>query len=88
MTEAGSAPVHDALCIAALIEPDVLHVGQHHVDVEVDGKLTVGRSVIDVHRRSGFDKTITVAMGADARAFVQVLLDTFAPTPPSSAPRP
>ncbi|CAN5635260.1 pyrimidine-specific ribonucleoside hydrolase RihA [soil metagenome] len=79
MAQLGTAPVHDAVCVAAVIRAQVISTVEVHVDVEVTGELTVGRSVIDLHRRSGRSPNARVAMSADAPAFVSVMLDVFAP---------
>jgi inosine-uridine nucleoside N-ribohydrolase len=43
----GVAPVHDALAVASVIQPDILHVRFLHVEVETKGELTLGRTVMD-----------------------------------------
>ncbi|MEP3277758.1 MAG: nucleoside hydrolase [Stappiaceae bacterium] len=80
MDQLGAAPVHDALCIAYLLEPEVLTLRNCHVDVETRGELTVGRTVIDTHGRSGKTANCSVAFDADPRRFVRLLTDTFAKT--------
>lgn len=73
-----SAPVHDALCVAYLIDPTVVTGQRVHVDVETHGELTVGRTVIDTHARSDKEPNAFVAFDADAPKFVSMLLETFA----------
>ncbi len=73
-----SAPVHDALCIAYLVDPTVVTGQKAHVDVETHGELTVGRMVIDRHARFGAEPNAFVAFDADAPKFVSMLLETFA----------
>ena len=73
-----SAPVHDALCVAALVEPSIVTTRRHHVAVEVSGELTVGRTVIDTHGRGRKGPNAAIAFNADARRFVAMLLETFA----------
>jgi inosine-uridine nucleoside N-ribohydrolase len=78
MDTPSTAPVHDALCIAYLVDPTVV-TGEHvHVDVETRGELTVGRTVIDRHGRFGAEPNAFVAFDADAPKFVSMLLETFA----------
>lgn len=48
------------------------------MDVETHGELTVGRTVIDTHGRSGHEPTVDVAFDADERKFAALLRDTFA----------
>lgn len=73
-----TAPVHDALCVAYLIDPTVVSGMHAHVDVETHGELTVGRTVIDTHRRSGNEPNAFIAFDADAPKFVSMLLEAFA----------
>ncbi len=73
-----SAPVHDALCVAYLVDPKVVTGRRAHVDVETHGELTVGRTVFDTHARFGKEPNAFVAFDADAPKFVSMLLETFA----------
>lgn len=77
MARAGAAPVHDALCIAYLIQPEVLGGDRYFVEVETAGQATVGRTVIDTHRRSRREPNAWVALSADGSAFVDLLRETF-----------
>jgi len=72
-----AAPIHDALCIASMIEPDIIQTENYHVAVETSGTLTVGRTVVDTNFRSGHDPTARVAMNADTERFGRFVLDTL-----------
>ena len=78
MDTAHTTPVHDALCVASLIDPSILKTRRVHVAVETAGALTVGRTVIDTHFRGGGEPQCDVAFDADARRFVRMLTETFA----------
>lgn len=78
MARLGAAPVHDALCVAFLVDKAVISGDRYYVDVETTGELTVGRTVVDTHRRSGKEPNMFVALDADERRFVDMLLETFA----------
>lgn len=78
MSRRGAAPVHDALCVAYLVEPSILTTRDLFVDVEVHGEATVGETVVDVAGRSGREPNAAVAFDADEQAFVDLLLKTFA----------
>jgi inosine-uridine nucleoside N-ribohydrolase len=78
MAVAHSAPVHDALCVAYLVDPSVIGGRRLHVDVETTGELTIGRTVMDTRRLLGKEPNAFVAFDADARKFVAMLLETFA----------
>lgn len=73
-----SAPVHDALCIAYLVQPEVLKaVGRYPVRVETTGEHTIGELVVDRRPFSQAEPNASVALGADAGIFVQFLLDAL-----------
>lgn len=84
MEELHAAPVHDAVCVALLVDPDVVTVRPCHVEVETMGLLTLGRSVIDTHQRSGRPPNAQVAFAADRRRFVDLIRATFAPAGPGT----
>ena len=72
-----SAPVHDALCVAALVEPDIISTKRCHVAVETAGALTLGRTVVDTHQRSRLEPNADVALDANADRFVAMLMEVF-----------
>lgn len=78
MARLGAAPVHDALCIAFLVDRSVISIDKYYVDVETSGELTVGRTVIDTHHRSGKEPNVWVSFDADEKKFRHLLLETFA----------
>jgi inosine-uridine nucleoside N-ribohydrolase len=80
-----AAPVHDALAVASIIEPSVITTHHLHVDVETQGELTVGETVVDTNFRSRREPNVHVALDADERAFVALLLETFARTPSATS---
>jgi inosine-uridine nucleoside N-ribohydrolase len=77
MERPGTAPVHDALCVAALVDRTVITTRRVHADVEIHGELTVGQSVFDVAARGGLPPNADVAFDADEPKFVRMLLETF-----------
>ena len=77
MSRLGAAPVHDALCVAFLVDASVISIEKYYVDVETIGDLTVGRTVIDTHKRSGQEPNVWVALDADGVKFRDLLVETF-----------
>jgi purine nucleosidase/ribosylpyrimidine nucleosidase len=73
-----AAPVHDALCTAFLVDRDVIATRHLHVRVETQGLRTLGRTVIDTRTHAPEPPNCHVAFGADARRFVELLLEVFA----------
>jgi inosine-uridine nucleoside N-ribohydrolase len=72
-----TAPLHDALCIACLVDSSILKTRRVHVAVETTGELTIGRTVIDTHSRGNGEPQCDVAFDADARKFVRMMMKTF-----------
>jgi inosine-uridine nucleoside N-ribohydrolase len=83
--ERGVAPVHDAVCVACLIDPAVITTRRVHVAVETRGELTLGRTVMS-REHHGKRPNCSVAYAADRRRFFDLLLDAF--SRPSSRARP
>ncbi len=80
MAERHAAPVHDALCIAYLIDPTVITTEFRHVAVETVGPLTMGRTVVDTNFRGENPPNCHFAFHADRQKFVTMMLETFART--------
>lgn len=74
----GTAPVHDALCPAALVHPAVLtRVVEAHVSVETRGERTLGATVVDDRPWRAEPANARVALGADPVLFHRFLLEAF-----------
>ena len=78
MKRPNAAPVHDALAVASIVDPAVITTTFLHVDVETSGELTVGETVVDTNHRGDGEPNVHVALEADERRFVALLLETFA----------
>lgn len=73
-----SAPVHDAVCIAFLVRPEVLeNVGEYPVTVETSGDHTMGELVVDRRPYSEAAPNARVALSANAGVFSEFLLEAF-----------
>jgi len=79
MKERGAAPVHDAVCVAYLVDNSIITADFRHVAVETVGTLTMGRTVVDTNFRGENPPNCHFAFHADRRKFVDMLLSTFAP---------
>lgn len=79
--EHGAAPVHDALVVASIIDGSLLTMRDAHVGVETCGSITIGRTVIDMRERGAEAPNARVAMGANERAFAELLISTLAASP-------
>ena len=75
---ADAAPVHDAVCVAYLLRPEVVTTRPVRVEVETTGSLTVGRTVMDLRPNATGEPNASVAFDARADVLVELLLSTFA----------
>ncbi len=68
------APLHDALAVAHLIEPEVIRTRKLNVEIETDGELTRGRTVADVYGITGRTANTDVALEVDSDLFKDILI--------------
>jgi inosine-uridine nucleoside N-ribohydrolase len=73
-----TAPVHDAVCVAALVDPAVIGARFLNVVVETRGEFTMGRTVVDHEKRTNREPNVHVALSADRARFFDLLMKTFA----------
>ena len=73
-----TAPVHDAVCVAALVDPDIIETRYVNVVIETAGEYTIGRTVVDHEQRITRPPNCHVAFHAGRDHFVAMLMDTFA----------
>ena len=76
----GTAPIHDALAVCAIIDPTILTTEFIPVDVEVNAELSVGRTVCDFRSLGGKPANVHFATDADEPKFVGMLLDILGRT--------
>ena len=70
------APMHDALCVAYLIDPNVLKdVRFTRVDVDISGGFADGQTIIDTRHFHNQPDNCYVALDADRDLFAKILLD-------------
>jgi inosine-uridine nucleoside N-ribohydrolase len=72
------SPVHDALALAYVLQPDLLEVRRLHVAVDCESQLCRGRTVVDVWKRTGNEPNADVAVGVDGERFVRLLIERIA----------
>ena len=72
-----TAPVHDAVCIAALVEASIIETKFVNVVVETKGEFTMGRTVVDHEKRTTRPANCHVAFHANRTAFFAMLSAIF-----------
>jgi inosine-uridine nucleoside N-ribohydrolase len=73
----GSVPTHDALAVAAALEPGIVRTRRMRVDVETCGRFTEGRTVCDVHGVTGRAPNVDVAVDVDPARFHELLVESL-----------
>jgi purine nucleosidase/pyrimidine-specific ribonucleoside hydrolase len=68
------SPIHDAVAVAHVIDPELLEVERLNVRVDTESELCRGRTVVDLWRRTGLEPTANVAVAIDSQRFVDLLL--------------
>lgn len=66
--------LHDALAVAAAVQPSLFKTRRLFVDVETQGELTRGMTVADLRYRSQARPNMDVVMEVDAEAFLKFLI--------------
>jgi inosine-uridine nucleoside N-ribohydrolase len=69
------SPIHDAVAVAEIIRPGIVELKRRHVEVDCASELCRGRTVVDLWRRTGKEPNANVAVGIDADAFVDLLVE-------------
>ena len=77
-TTATATPVHDVMCPAYLVRPEVITTRHLHVVVDTASPLTVGRTVMDLRPDTTVVPNAHVALQADGAALLDLLMETFA----------
>ena len=78
--EGGGAPVHDALAVGALVDPDLVRFERANVEIELHGTLTRGCTVVDLRPHKFLEsqpKNARVAVWADRERFIDFLSRVF-----------
>jgi inosine-uridine nucleoside N-ribohydrolase len=69
------SPIHDAVALAHAFRPELLELRRLNVEIDCESSLCRGRTVVDLWRRSGREPNARVAVGIDANAFLDLLLE-------------
>jgi inosine-uridine nucleoside N-ribohydrolase len=72
------SPIHDAVAVAQVIRPELIELRRLNVEIERESDLCRGRTVVDLWRRTGREPNAHVAVGIDAKGFVDLLLQRLA----------
>jgi inosine-uridine nucleoside N-ribohydrolase len=68
-------PIHDALAMAHVIDPTLLHTEHRPVAIDCAGELSRGRTLVDLWRVTGHDDNAHVAVEVDGPRFLEMLVE-------------
>ncbi len=68
-------PLHDPCAVAAVIDRSMFQFEEMHVGIELEGRLTQGRTVCDRWHVTGHAPNAHVALSIDAPRFFELLID-------------
>jgi inosine-uridine nucleoside N-ribohydrolase len=72
----GGAPIHDAVAVTHVLQPELVQTLGRHVAVELGAGLCRGRTVVDTRRRARVpEPNAQVAVDVDVSAFTELLLE-------------
>jgi inosine-uridine nucleoside N-ribohydrolase len=71
-------PVHDPCAVARVIDATLLRAKPMHVDIELHGEHTTGRTVCDLYGSTGQPANAEVGLELDVPRFWDLLIDTLA----------
>ena len=69
------SPIHDAVAVAHVLRTDLLKTKHLNVEIDVESELSRGRTVVDLWKRTERDANAHVAVGIDADAFLELLIE-------------
>ena len=67
------APLHDALAVASVIDPEVIKTKHRRVDIETSGELTRGMTLVDIYQVTGKVPNADVALDLDNGKFISMM---------------
>jgi inosine-uridine nucleoside N-ribohydrolase len=69
------SPVHDAVCIAHLVDPTLVETLHRGVVVDIGGELSRGRTYVDLWGRAEWTPNAHVGTGVDGERFMELLVE-------------
>lgn len=69
--------MHDPYAAAVVINNEIINTKKYHVDVETQGEITRGKTVVDVFKVTGKKENIDVGLGIDREGFVEIVKETI-----------
>ena len=68
-----ACPIHDALCVGALIDENLIQYQKTYLDISVNDPLTLGETVADLWGITGHEPNCYLSVKVDRELFVQMI---------------
>jgi inosine-uridine nucleoside N-ribohydrolase len=75
------SPVHDAVAVAHVLQPELVETKHRNVEIECESELCRGRTVVDVWRRTDREPNAHVGVDIDGDGFLELLLERLSRFP-------
>jgi inosine-uridine nucleoside N-ribohydrolase len=69
------SPIHDALCVALLLRPELVELAHRHVAIDTESDLCRGRTVVDLWQVTGNEPNARVGVGVDGDGFMELAIE-------------
>ena len=69
--------MYDACAVAAVIDPTIVQMKAMHIDIEINGTYTRGRTVADIRDRNKLPKNVEAGTSIDREKFLDILYDSL-----------
>ena len=72
-----AAPLHDPCAVAAVVDPAIIRAHRMHVEIEITGEWTSGRTVCDVYGKLGKEPNARVGYALEVERFWDMVISTI-----------
>jgi inosine-uridine nucleoside N-ribohydrolase len=72
-----AAPLHDPCAVAAVVDPTIIRAHRTHVEIEITGEWTSGRTVCDVYGKLGKEPNARVGYALEVERFWDMVISTI-----------
>jgi purine nucleosidase/pyrimidine-specific ribonucleoside hydrolase len=68
------SPIHDAVAVAHVVNPNLVATLKRNVEIDIDSELCRGRTVVDLWQRAGREPNAHVGVEIDSNGFLDLLV--------------
>jgi inosine-uridine nucleoside N-ribohydrolase len=72
-----AAPLHDPCAVAVVVDPTIIRAHRMHVEIEITGEWTSGRTVCDIYGKLGKEPNARVGYALEVERFWDMVISTI-----------